>query len=70
MNEVRTERRNRMLRKAVEKSSVVPQPKPRFEKHEDDESIDPSSTEDGWVLNDQVLVARRFDVAPRKPRSS
>lgn len=58
-----------MLRKAVEQSSVAPQTKPRFEAR-DDESVDPSMVEEGWVLNNQVLVARRFDVTPRKPGSS
>jgi hypothetical protein len=52
-----------MLRKAVEQSSVAPQTKPRFEAR-DDESVDPSMVEEGWVLNNQVLVARRFDVTP------
>jgi hypothetical protein len=57
-----------MLRKAVEQSSVVPQKKPRFE-FNDDESADPAAVEEGWLLNNQVFVARRFDVAPRKSDS-
>lgn len=58
-----------MLRKAVEKSSVVPQTKPRFEERADD-AADPSTIESGWVLDGQVVVARRFDLSPDKRRSS
>lgn len=58
-----------MLRKAAEQSSVAPQTKPRFEEPADD-AVDPSTIEDGWVLNDRILVARRFDLSSPKRRPS
>jgi len=51
--------------KAESQSSVPPPKKTRFEARPEDEA-DPSNVDDRWVLNDQVLVARRFDISAKK----
>jgi hypothetical protein len=65
MNEIRTNRREQMLRKAESKSIVPPADKPKDAPAEIEESS-PENTE-RWLLNGSVPIFRRLDVdSPRR----
>lgn len=64
MNEIRTNRRKQMLRKAESKSIVPQAGKPGIKPVE--REVQQEDEHERWVLNGSVLVIRRLDIdSPR-----